>query len=223
MKKNIKLIISAVFVFFVAFLFVKSIYLNKLNTNDWIIIPNERIGSLNRASIHKQEILKDIKKAFGSENVKETEFSIGEGSSLSGFSIYPNTENEINVHFDETSILFKFPGYNSYFSSNDILSSKTKWQIYNGVKIGSSISEIQKINGKTFELSGFEWDYPGVVSTWLGGKLPNELSIAFKQTASETPIGYDQIVGDKIITSDNTVLQKTDPVVNFVYIKWDFN
>lgn len=222
MKKNIILLIALVFGLLVVVLLAKDSGSKNPLSNDWMIIPSERIGPLIRKNLTEQNTVKNIQDAFGLENIKETEFSIGEGETILGFSIYHNTENEIEFHVNNKGVLFKFPSYNSYFYNNPDLSSQIKWEISNGVKIGSSISEVQKINGKVFELSGFEWDYPGVVSAWLDGKLPSELSIVFRQTATEIPTQYEQITGDKIISSDNSVLQKTNPVVNFIYIKWDF-
>lgn len=226
MNKNIILLISLVSVLPVIFLITEYSNFNNDSTNipnnDWVIIPNEKIGPLIKNDIDKQDAVKVVKNAFGEKNVKQLNFSIGEGQTIPGFAIYPNTENEIDFYITNKEILFKLPAYNTYFDSNPDLSSQIKWKISNGIKIGSTLSEVQKINGKSFNLSGFEWDYPGVVSSWLNGSIASELSVVFQQTAKKQPSGYEQILGNVIISSDNPVLRETDPVVNFIYIKWDF-
>ncbi len=196
--------------------------LPNLPTNDWSIIPDERIGPLARVNISDQQaILPAIQNAFGVENVKEAEFSIGEGENIPGYIIYPDTENEVEVHISDSSVLFKFPGYNSYFFHDSALSSKIEWRMDNNIIVGTPLSLVQEKNGKVFELSGFEWDYPGIVDSWGAGNLPPELSLVFIQTSEETPLQYAQITGDKILFSDNPILQEVKPVVNFFYIKWN--
>lgn len=223
MKKNL---IFIIIILLVALLFLKVYkqekYINTSN-NDWIVVPEQKIGPLDRESVGpEKDILFILKKKFGDANVSQTEFSVGEGISIPAYTIYAGTENEIQIHVSNKSILVKIPSYNSYFDFNSDLSSKIKWKLNNGIEIGSSLEEVEKINGKSFEISGFEWDYPGVVNSWSGGNLPKELSLVFTQTSLDKTKNYEEITGDKLILSDNLVLKETKPVVSFIYIKWDY-
>lgn len=223
MNKNFKIVLILITIFIIGFTLSMTRTKSTTISNDWLIVPSEKIGPIYRRDIDSKNALQKIRSIFGESNIQSTQLSIGEDKSIAAYSIYPNTENEIKFHINDKSILFKLPSYNSYFIFNEELSIKAKWQLNNDIRIGDPISKIQKINGKVFELSGFEWDYPGVVQSWRGGSIPPELSIVFIQRANDLPDNYGEITGEKNITSDNLVLQAVDPVVNFMYIKWDWN
>lgn len=223
MNKSLKIIVILIAIFIIGFSLSMNRTKNTTIPNDWLIVPSKKIGPIYRKDIDSKNALQKIRNIFGESNIQSTQLSIGEDINIAAYSIYPNTENEIKFHINDKSILFKFPSYNSYFIFNQELSLKAKWRLDNDIKIGDPISKIQKINGEPFELSGFEWDYPGVVQTWRGGSIPDELSIVFIQKAKDLPDNYSEITGEKNIISDNPVLQAVDPVVNFMYIKWDWN
>jgi hypothetical protein len=44
-----------------------------------------------------------------------------------------------------------------------------------GITIGSTLAEVQKVNGRPFLVNGFEWDYGGLVTNWKGGMLGRPL------------------------------------------------
>lgn len=223
MKKIFKIIVVLILIFFVGFSLSMKGNKSTNISSDWLIVPSEKIGPIYRKDINQKNALEKIQNAFGERNIQPTQFSIGEEKNIKGYSIYPNTENEIKFHINDGGVLFKFPSYNSYFIFNEELSPKINWTLNNDIKIGDPISKIEKINGRIFELSGFEWDYPGIVQTWRGGNIPNELSIVFIQRTNDLPINYKEITGEKNIKSDNFVLRSVEPIVSFMYIKWDWN
>lgn len=79
------------------------------------------------------------------------------------------------------------------------------WATADGLKIGSAIEKVQKINGKAFELSGFDWDYGGNVIDWKEGKFakPDSDGCSFSPTFSESGQLGDKAVGDVQIMSDD--------------------
>lgn len=224
-KKTILIIIICILSLAALFLFnnkQKHVLLNKntLSTNNnnsikfeeinenWLIVPDGQISNLQKNSLRKDNILDEVKKAFGEKNIKPVDFPIGEGDVLSGFAIYPDTENEVLFHISDDKILFKFYG-----------KPNSKWIMDNGIKIGTTLEEVEKINKKPFKISGFEWDYSGTVSSWEGGSLSNNLSLIFEKT-KELNIINDGISGDILISSENKNLKETSPVVSAFYIRW---
>ncbi len=70
----------------------------------------------------------------------------------------------------------------------------------NGVKIGTTLSELVKLNGKPFTFTGFDWDYGGY-AIFEKGKLENDcysiqLYYDYKDLFENE---WNQIVGDQIM------------------------
>jgi len=78
-----------------------------------------------------------------------------------------------------------------------------------GVRVGTSLGELNRLNGRAFEFSGFDWDfdwdYGGYVSDWKGGKLEGlTLQLVY---GAEVMYDEDQsflavAVGDQSVQSD---------------------
>lgn len=98
----------------------------------------------------------------------------------------------------------------------------SRWSI-GGITIGSSLSDVQKANGKPFLVSGFEWDYGGFVTDWKGGALNRPLqdgctvTIRFGKKAGAPR----SLSGDGVkIASDNATLVKWAPVVTEIGVNF---
>lgn len=79
------------------------------------------------------------------------------------------------------------------------------------IKMGSSLQEIEALNGNPFMLVGFEVDIAiaGKVMDWKGGKLTNRV-VQFEVTKELPTKEYRQIMGDVLISSDHPVMKKAD-------------
>jgi hypothetical protein len=197
---------------------------SKVEENDqFLIIPQERIGNLLRAKLNKSNLFDNLTQAFGAQNVGKKDFYTGEGFSEPGFVIYPNTPNEVEARLDGEILIFRLPGFNDFypqFFNDSNISYKGDWRLNSGLKIGSTLSEVEKINGKFFNLYGFGWDYGGTVSSWLDGNLPKELTIIFTTTNNLPNQEENKISGDTILKSNDPLVQKSKPVIQKIYIRW---
>lgn len=89
------------------------------------------------------------------------------------------------------------------------------WQSAEGIRVGSSIEEVEKANGKPFLLSGFDWDYGGYANSWEGGALEPKaggciLSVRFSPSAAESP---QSVSGDVSLKSDAADVRAAKPRV----------
>ena len=88
------------------------------------------------------------------------------------------------------------------------------WLGPGGVGNGMQLKELEKLNGKAFKLSGFEWDGGGFVRE-LDDRLRSPpggctLVVRFEPgIANPLPPRYAEIIGDKIIVSSNKLLRRT--------------
>lgn len=85
------------------------------------------------------------------------------------------------------------------------------------IKMGSSLADIEALNGKPFMLVGFEvdGDIAGKVTDWKGGKLTDRV-VQFEVTIKLTIKEYQQIMGDDLFSSDNPVMKKAGLKVIYV-------
>jgi hypothetical protein len=87
------------------------------------------------------------------------------------------------------------------------------WKFANGLKLGMNIAEVEKVNGKPYELSGFDWDYGGYAN-FKGGKLEAKVSVRFSPTGE-----IDQsLSGDKQIPSTNKKLRAAKVAVTEISV-----
>lgn len=88
------------------------------------------------------------------------------------------------------------------------------WESSTGLKLGMTIEQVEKINGRPFQFSGFGWDYGGGLISWEGGTLEGKgISIQIAEGAGTKTIPekeYITIIGDIPVLSDNETARKSD-------------
>lgn len=171
--------------------------------NDYLIEPGIRAGIVNKGSTHESLVVQ-----LGADNVVKDRLHIGEGEWVQGTILYPNTKNELLIYWQNED--FK--------TIRQIIVSKpgSEWQTKSGIQIGQSIKEVTRINGAPFNLTGFQWDYAGKTLNWQGGTLSSHLSLVFDYTGDISI--YPFLIGDKVISSDNSSLLKLDPRVRQIIV-----
>ncbi len=98
------------------------------------------------------------------------------------------------------------------------------WAGPHGLHLGSTVAEVEAANGRTFELSGFDWDYGGYVQKLHGGSLERlpggcSLSIRFGLNDGHGPVA-NTIEGDRTLASTDAALLKAKPVVQVLSLGW---
>jgi hypothetical protein len=92
-----------------------------------------------------------------------------------------------------------------------------KWKSCTGVALGMSLEELQNINGRPFQFSGFGWDYGGGVISWEGGTLEDKgLAIQLSEGSGSDELTLEEntsVLGDVPVMSDNPVARKLKPRV----------
>ena len=105
---------------------------------------------------------------------------------------------------------------------------QSAWAAANGIRIGTALADIEKMNGKPFKLSGFDWDYGGRVIDWRGGALAKPqpggctLGIEFVHPEDAPEESLTKVSGDREILSDDANMRAVEPyvaVMTFSYPK----
>lgn len=166
--------------------------------NDFILKPCYGSDILNSKTSES-----DLVKIVGRKNVERVERWYNEGTEkVIGSVFFKDSPSYFFIKWKDT-VNFKNPDW------IEIHGDKSVWMLDNGVKIGTTLAELVKINGKPFSFSGFDWDYGGY-ATFEKGNLESDcysirLYYDYKDLFENE---WNQIVGDKIISTNNPVLKK---------------
>ena len=174
------------------------------NQIDYTINPGKRIGLIRSNSTEGQ-----LRIAYGPENIQSQPLPIGEGEENPGAILFKGTQNELELFWNPTF----YPPRPSFAR---ISKDSTQWKTLTGVSIGTTISELEKINGKPFYFYGFEWDYAGLVISWDEGRLSDYLIVAL------IPGNFDALTtdfyGDVKFRSDDPKLKSLELKVGSMVI-----
>lgn len=128
--------------------------------------------------------------------------------SLQASILYPNSPNQVEIFYKNDSI-----------QDVKIAGESSQWKTDSGLYLGETLKEVQKANGKHFTISGFDWNYGGVVVSWEGGKLGgDELSHLAKFSNIEGKNGvseedYQQVKGEMEFDIRHEIIQSLNPIL----------
>ena len=200
-------------------LFTMSVWLLPLRTgqepqSDWLLVPGERVGPV-RANTSEA----DLQRLFGRADVVPTTFPIGEGEQRPGTIVFPNDSSlRLEILWRDT-LARKEP------EEVRLRGLRSRWRFANGVTLGSSLRDLERLNGRPFQLSGWEHDGAGIVYGWAGGALESQLPnrgvrvyLAAPSSSLLTRSERASLAGDHPLMSDNLSLRKANPGIAFVRI-----
>ena len=76
----------------------------------------------------------------------------------------------------------------------------------NGIKMGTPLNELLRINGKPVNFSGFGWDYGGGIISLHGGAL-DKSSVRFNLNIAD-PVDDQSVYGDTELNTDMPAIKK---------------
>ena len=179
------------YIYILLFGFLTSVFTlsaSEIPLDDATIVLGERVGP-----IEKGMTLFGLKTLLGAGKVKPTKIPGPEGTELEGVRLFTGTERELEILLDEES------------QEKEIIDVRIigkGWKFTNGLKLGMSIAEVEKANGKAYQVSGFDWDYGGYAN-FEGGKMEGIVSVRFSPTGEIDP----SLSGDKQIPSTDKKLR----------------
>lgn len=136
-----------------------------------------------------------------------------------GMGEYPNTilfaetKNEVEFVWNDT---IKFENLNFI----RITKKNTDWKTKDGITIGTSLIDLEKLNGKPFKFLGFDFDGHGWIFSWENGSLHNrKLDVYLDYNPDKDGRLYDSLTGDQQILSNSKFAQKANPIVQRIELK----
>lgn len=172
------------------------VHADEFDPADNTIVLGKRVGLIKPGMTATE-----LERAYGKTNVKHEDIPGAEGETIPGARLFADTDRELEVIWDpeneKKKVVF------------DVHVIGTAWKFENGLKAGMTLEEVEKINGKTFKVSGFAWDYGGYAN-FEGGKLAGKVSLRFNPSTEDIP---DYLQGDKELSSADKKLRAVKPLV----------
>jgi hypothetical protein len=193
-----------------------------MGANNWLIVPGARVGPIAAATTHA-----DLVDIFGAANVVDEEITISDGGPEPGTAVFKNRP------YDSLVIVWSPEHKISKIVFCAFQSAEPKschWHTREGITFGTTLKTSEHLNGGTFELAGFGWDYGGTVLDWKRGRLaPFKAAscgqvvvrlAAHPQGPSEKHL-YEQFTGDRPFLSSLPGIQTLNPRVEWLEMAFD--
>ncbi len=172
--------------------------------NDFSIVPGERLGQIKIGNTQGQ-----LEAIFGKEFITKGDIFFGDGESSTGFYVFKDSPFEVCCAVTEDGapvglILIRQPN--------------SPWITAEGVKMGTTLDQLVKLNGKPIKFSGFGWAYGGKILSYTKGKLAGYESILEISLAEPDNLdGLDDFMGDRdCSTADKAILGKGVKVAEMI-------
>jgi hypothetical protein len=157
-----------------------------------------------------------LRQRFGADAVTQARIELGEGETTPGTVLFAGDSMR------RAEIIWADTVSRSRPARVILRGSRSQWDVSPGISLGTSLRELERINGRPFTLAGFGWDYAGVVTAWNGGALDSALA-GIKLYLDPGPSQYEsapysQVLGDRDYSSSLPPMQQLDPRVAQIFI-----
>lgn len=152
--------------------------------------------------------------AFGAENVS-SQLLEDEGGEYIATSVFTG-DQQLTVRWKDDAAL-------SQPASISVSGETSAWSGPLGLSLGMSLEDIERLNGRPFEILGFDWDYGGQIWEMRGGAVSRDIAGGYRLFVFFDP-GEEQIAeslsGDHAIQSNDPALRAANPTVRFISYRY---
>lgn len=204
----------AIFVFLVA-----TMGFGQASPDRWLIVSGDSIGPLNRRRTHQ-----DLIRIYVGGNIVERDGIDGmSGDMVYATVLFPDdAERTLEIQWRDSGK--KAPAFMTVRGGN------SRWHTVHGISLGTSLKDLEQLNGRPFFMCGFGWDYSGTITSWEKGQLAAELdawhgggALLRIDTAPSSDVSEKEMLevsGDRGFSSHHPIMQKLNPTV--YEMTWNF-
>lgn len=155
-----------------------------------------------------------LRSRFGARQVRDDSIAVGEGMFERGTLLFPrDSSRTVAVQWDADDR----PGLVRISDS-----AGSAWRVHPGAGIGTTLEELESLNGGAFELYGFGWDYEGTTAGWLGGRLEelwgDRILVRLRPTLPDAEL-LQRVLGDRVYRSDLPVMRALRPAAYEILVR----
>ena len=93
-----------------------------------------------------------------------------------------------------------------------------------GVRIGTTLDRMAKLNGAPFRINGFGWDNEGLAEFRSGGlaRIPGGCMLTVRFQAAQNPLGprFERIAGNRKVASNDPLVREAAPTVIEIFLSY---
>lgn len=143
-------------------------------------------------------------------------YYIGEGFCVPGALLFADTDDELEIAWQDSA--------RTRISMVTARRTAGRWATPAGVRVGTTLAELEELNGGPFTLSGFGWDYGGGLGSWENGRLAGTLTegIHFRFDADDDALlalgggpAVEALHREQLVRSDHPSAQRAGITVVF--------
>jgi hypothetical protein len=192
--------------------------LGQASPDPWLILVSGEKGAINAHTTRQ-----DLVRIYGASNVVDKDVDFGEGEAEPATVVFPKDPER------SIEILWRDKDKKTLPAFVLIEGETSRWKTVHNISLGTTLKELQGLNGRPFRLAGLGWDESGTVRSWNKGALATELDERHGQvllrlsqsSGSHLPEEeQSQVLGDSDFSSDHPVMQKINPRV--YRVMWAF-
>lgn len=163
-----------------------------LTTFPFDVVPGQRFGPIVEGTSRIA-----LASVVPGDAIREGAVGIAEGVCTDGVRLFPDTDDEVEVAWQDvaqTRVAF-------------VRASRPggRWRTTGGVRIGTLLTDLERLAGRVLTFSGFGWDYGGG-TVWTEAVGEIGLRLDFDPTDAANATAAD-IYGDRIVRSDHSVIR----------------
>ena len=175
----------------------------------WLLAADARADA-----IHASDSEEALRRRFGAANVIADSIHVGEGFMEFGTVLYADDPSRrLEVLWGDTLT-------RSGPERVQVGGLPSRWAVFPGVTMGTSLKELERLNGGAFEMAGFAWDYSGTVYGWSGGRLDSlweggsgGRTLVLVRLQPDSGAHEDRLGGEGAFRSSLASLQRLNPKV----------
>lgn len=155
----------------------------------------------------------DLVRRFGAQNVRDGEIELGEGDAAQGTLLYPDDPMR------RVEIVWHDAAGRTRPELVRISGDSSAWVVAPEIRIGTTLAELERLNGGPFTVSLFAMDNGSTVTDWRGGRLarlsqgqPHVQLWMMPATPADTTLGAESMEGEEsVYPSDSPELRRLQP------------
>jgi hypothetical protein len=172
------------------------------------IVPGERFGPI-AASTSRADLPRLLPRA----RIVDAEVYIGEGNCSPGTRVFAGTPDTIDIVWADAG--------RSRVAFVRSISPGGRWATKSGVRIGTMLTDLERVAGHVLTFSGFGWDYGGGLN-WdePTGTLGLRLDVDPRDRDRAAGPAAAPIYGDRLVRSDLPLVRRIRVLVTELTIAW---
>lgn len=167
----------------------------------YLVDPATGFGKITATSTPEQ-----LAQAYGPQALVLQEVHLGEGETAPGGVLFESDPSA------RVELVWSSPERDGVASAS-VQGEESQWSTPQGITLGTTLAELEKINTVPFTLTGFGWDYGGTVISWEGGKLESLGPVRLRLGVDRKREIPEQLLGDQGISSAAPGLSDLEPRV----------